>query len=188
MKLHVAMVLGLCTLSLASAQDRFPQLPADQMTDVQKKVVADIVAGPRGSFVGPFVPLLSGPAAQPSQPSQSAIQPRRSACPQLPTTLPTLDELIGVDGVTADNVHQALLARTASARSGHVFTLHAELEGMKLLPVFRRLIGGWHGQGYQLVSMRTLFAQLDLANLPSGRVQSGSVPGRSGSLAVQGPA
>jgi undecaprenyl phosphate-alpha-L-ara4FN deformylase len=59
---------------------------------------------------------------------------------------------------------------------------------MKLLPVFRRLIEGWHAQGYQLVSMRTLFAQLDVAGLPSGRVQSGSVPGRSGSLAVQGPA
>jgi undecaprenyl phosphate-alpha-L-ara4FN deformylase len=123
----------------------------------------------------PFVPLLS---------TQS---PRRSSCPQLPTTLPTLDELIGVDGVTVDNVHQALLARTRSARAGHVFTLHAELEGMKLLPVFRRLIEGWHAQGYQLVSMRTLFAQLDVAGLPSGRVQSGSVPGRSGLLAVQGP-
>jgi peptidoglycan/xylan/chitin deacetylase (PgdA/CDA1 family) len=120
---------------------------------------------------GPFVPLL----------------PQRSACPQLPTTLPTLDELIGVDGVSVDNVHQALLAHTASARSGHVFTLHAELEGMKLLPVFRRLIGGWHAQGYQLVSMRTLFAQLDVASLPGGRVQSGSVPGRSGLLAVQAP-
>jgi 4-carboxymuconolactone decarboxylase len=48
-------------LSLASAQDRFPPMPADQMTDVQKKVVADIVAGPRGSFVGPFVPLLRSP-------------------------------------------------------------------------------------------------------------------------------
>jgi hypothetical protein len=69
-----------------------------------------------------------------------------------------------------------------------VFTLHAELEGMKLLPVFRRLIHGWHGQGYQLVSMRTLYSGLDVASLPPGRVQSGSVPGRSGALAVQGPA
>jgi len=131
---------------------------------------------------GPFVPLLSAPPAERAQP------PIRSTCPQLPTTLPTLDELIGVDGVTVQNVHQSLLARTRSMRSGHVYTLHAELEGMKLLPVLRRLIEGWHAQGYQLVSMRTLFAQLPVASLPSGRVQSGSVPGRSGSLAVQGPA
>jgi undecaprenyl phosphate-alpha-L-ara4FN deformylase len=137
---------------------------------------------------GPFVPLLSAPPSPSAPSAQPPQQPRRSACPQLPTTLPTLDELIGVDGVTADNVHQALLARTSSARPGHVFTLHAELEGMKLLPVFRRLIEGWHAQGYQLVSMRTLFAQLDVASLPAGRVRSGSVPGRSGLLAVQGPA
>jgi len=130
---------------------------------------------------GPFVPLL------PAQPADRSQPPIRSSCPQLPTTLPTLDELIGVDGVTTQNVHQGLLARTRSMRAGHVFTLHAELEGMKLLPVFRRLIEGWHAQGYQLVSMRTLFAQLAVASLPSGRVQSGSVPGRSGSLAVQGP-
>jgi undecaprenyl phosphate-alpha-L-ara4FN deformylase len=127
---------------------------------------------------GPFVPLLPVPS----------LPPRRSACPQLPTTLPTLDELIGVDGLSADNVHQAVLERTRAPRPGHVFTLHAELEGMKLLPVFRRLIHGWHGQGYQLVSMRTLFSGLDVASLPPGRVLAGTVPGRSGALAVQGPA
>jgi undecaprenyl phosphate-alpha-L-ara4FN deformylase len=127
----------------------------------------------------PFVPLLS--------PALPLLQ-RRSSCPQLPTTLPTLDELIGVEGVTADNVHQALLERTRVPRADHVFTLHAELEGMKLLPVFRRLIEGWHAQGYQLVSMRRLFAGLNVASLPTRRVQVGSVPGRGGTLAVQGPA
>jgi undecaprenyl phosphate-alpha-L-ara4FN deformylase len=127
----------------------------------------------------PFVPLLSPAAPQPQ---------RRSGCPQLPTTLPTLDELIGVGGVTADTAHQALLERTRSPRPGHVFTLHAELEGMKLLPVFRRLIEGWHAQGYQLVSMRTLFKALDVDSLPSRRVLMGTVPGRSGTLAVPGPA
>jgi undecaprenyl phosphate-alpha-L-ara4FN deformylase len=126
----------------------------------------------------PFVPLLSPPTPLPQ---------RRSACPQLPTTLPTLDELIGVDGMTADTVHQAVLERTGKLRTGHVFTLHAELEGMKLLPVFRRLMQGWYQQGYQLVSMRTVLAGLDVANLPAGRVRSGSVPGRGGLLAVQGP-
>jgi peptidoglycan/xylan/chitin deacetylase (PgdA/CDA1 family) len=88
---------------------------------------------------------------------------------------------------TRGQAHEALLERTRVPRASQVFTLHAELEGMKLLPVFRRLIHGWHGQGYQLVSMRTLFAGLNVAILPAVRVQSGSVPGRSGTLAVQGP-
>jgi undecaprenyl phosphate-alpha-L-ara4FN deformylase len=65
-------------------------------------------------------------AGAPQRRSRSAaatIAPRRSACPQLPTTLPTLDELIGVGAITADNVHEELLARTSALRTGHVFTL-----------------------------------------------------------------
>jgi peptidoglycan/xylan/chitin deacetylase (PgdA/CDA1 family) len=135
--------------------------------------------------LGPFVPLLPAPA---SLPAAASMPPRRSACPQLPTTLPTLDELIGVGDITVENVHDELLARTSQPCTGHVFTLHAELEGMKLLPVLRRLIRGWHAQGYQLVSMRTLYQQLDIASLPGAPVVSGSVPGRSGLLAVQGAA
>jgi len=161
----------------------------DSALELEQELGFDYASDTRGQ--GPFVPLLvpQAPAPNPAPSSMSAPTPlpaRRSRCPQLPTTLPTLDELIGVDGVTVDDVHQTLLARTASLRRGHVFTLHAELEGMKLLPVLRRLIQGWHAQGYQLVSMRTLFRQLDIGQLPGGRVESGSVPGRSGVLAVQG--
>ena len=66
------------------------------------------------------------------------------ACPQLPTTLPTLDELIGIDGVDISNVAGRLLARTRTIPPlGHVYTLHAELEGMKLLPAFEQLLEGW---------------------------------------------
>jgi peptidoglycan/xylan/chitin deacetylase (PgdA/CDA1 family) len=130
----------------------------------------------------PFVPLL----AERRIAAMVALQgPRRSACPQLPTTLPTLDELIGVDGVSEDNVHEVLLERTRALRAGHVFTLHAELEGMGLRAVFNRLLEGWQRQGYQLVSMRTLLAGLNVEQLPAGRVQSGSVAGRAGTLAVQ---
>jgi peptidoglycan/xylan/chitin deacetylase (PgdA/CDA1 family) len=117
----------------------------------------------------PFVPLLAGV---------------RSRCPQLPTTLPTLDELIGLDGIGPEEVHEALLERTREPRPYQVFTLHAELEGMKLLPVLQRLLRGWQAQGYQLVSMRTMLAGLDVAQLPAVAIRAGTVPGRSGLLAV----
>lgn len=108
--------------------------------------------------------------------------------PQLPTTLPTLDELIGLDGLTGDNVDRHLLELTAHAVAPQVYTLHAELEGMRLLETFDRLLAGWTQQGFQLVSGRTLFESLDPAHLPRHNVIMGEIPGRSGRLALQGPA
>jgi undecaprenyl phosphate-alpha-L-ara4FN deformylase len=122
----------------------------------------------RGS--APFVPLLGG---------------RRGKVPQLPTTLPTLDELIGLDGATAANVHARLLERTQAVAAPQVFTLHAELEGMKLLPVLERLLQGWRAQGHRLVSLGALCATLDVAALPAAAIVAGAVPGRSGTLACQ---
>ena len=114
----------------------------------------------------PFVPLWDGV---------------RIGCPQLPTTLPTLDELIGLS-----NFHEALLEQTATRRGDHVFTAHAELEGGKLLPAFEALLEGWLEQGYELVSLKALYDSLDVAALPRHEVVYGEVPGRSGTLALQG--
>jgi len=109
------------------------------------------------------------------------------ACPQLPTTLPTLDELIGVDNLTTDNVAAHLLSLTETPpETGHVYTLHAELEGMKLAGVFEALLEGWTKQGYELVSMQQYFAALDAENLPRHEFIMGEIPGRSGVLALQG--
>jgi peptidoglycan/xylan/chitin deacetylase (PgdA/CDA1 family) len=117
----------------------------------------------------PFLPLWNGV---------------RIGCAQLPTTLPTLDELIGLDGIDEANVSSFLLKRTESP-GDHVFTAHAELEGARLLPAFDALLAGWKDQGYELVSMRTYFQSLDAANLPRCEVVYGDIPGRSGTLALQ---
>jgi len=109
-------------------------------------------------------------------------------CPQLPTTLPTLDELIGRDGIEAHNVADRLLRLTATAGEvPQVYTLHAELEGMRLAPVFERLLDGWRAQGYELVTTRAIFDSLDLTALPRCEILRAGMPGRSGSLMVQGP-
>ncbi|WP_454726130.1 MULTISPECIES: polysaccharide deacetylase family protein [Cupriavidus] len=103
---------------------------------------------------------------------------------QMPTTLPTLDELIGVDGLTEDNVHEAVLRLSNDGRD-HIFTLHTELEGGKLAPVFNRLLDGWRAQGHELVSMATFYRHLDRAALPTAPVTWGAIEGRSGELIVQ---
>ena len=119
----------------------------------------DYASDTRGTH--PFQPVWNGQAV---------------GCPQVPTTLPTLDELIGLH----DDVVRHLLGLTGER--DHVFTAHAELEGGKLAPFFDRLLAGWKQQGYELVST----SQIPRGALPRHEVVYGEVPGRSGILALQG--
>lgn len=107
------------------------------------------------------------------------------ACPQLPTTLPTLEELINRNGITINNVAEYLLQLTKNPPpEGHVFTLQAEFEGGKWLPVFEQLLDGWKDQGYDIVSLR-LFAQGLPASLPRHEVAMAEIDGSTGVQAVQ---
>lgn len=112
-------------------------------------------------------------------PFQPAWHGALTGCPQIPTTLPTLDELIGLH----DDPVQHLLS--LSGKGNHVFTAHAELEGGKLLPLFERLLAGWRAQGYELVCTEAIFRALP-PDIPVCEVVYGEVPGRSGRLALQG--
>lgn len=124
----------------------------------------------RGS--GPFVPILDGEIV---------------ACPQLPTTLPTLDEVIGSDGVTAANAADRLLELSRDPPpTGHVYTLRAEVEGTVFEPVLRALLSGWRALGYELVALRDYAAALDTASLPRSVVETLILPGRSTAVSVQG--
>jgi len=123
-----------------------------------------------------------------TQPFVPVYQAEIIACPQLPTTLPTLDEMIGVNGVTVDNVAQHVLELSRDPlSSGHVYTLHAELEGLKLAPVLERLLEGWRAMGYKLMSLGDYFDSQPYKNLPRHEAAVGEVTGRSGTLALQGP-
>ncbi|CAG9187485.1 MULTISPECIES: polysaccharide deacetylase family protein [Cupriavidus] len=123
-----------------------------------------------GRGTAPYIPTVGGVACRHVQ---------------MPTTLPTLDEMIGVDGLTEDNVHEAVLRLTEATVGDHVFTLHTELEGGKLAPVFRRLLQGWRAQGHELVSMATYYRHIDRDTLPTLPVTWGSIEGRSGELIIQ---
>ena len=108
-------------------------------------------------------------------------------CIQLPTTLPTLDELLGrsVKGklLDASNIAAHILKLTEQPRD-HIFTLHAELEGQKLAPIFEQLLVGWRTQGYALVSMADYYEKVKAGPLPTHPVRWAELPGRSGELIV----
>ncbi len=109
---------------------------------------------------------------------------------QLPTTLPTFDEILGVEGLDASEVVQKLLVRTDPIANkdevpDQVFTLHAELEGQKLNAAFENLLKGWRAQGHTLISLADYYAGLNLDALPTSPISWGAVAGRSGELIVQ---
>ena len=123
----------------------------------------------------PFWPLVGG---------------ARSSCPQLPTTLPTFDELLGRDGIEESGLAEAvyqLSERNAPAAAGRlqVFTLHAELEGMLLINAFESLLTKWQAAGAQLSRMAGIHESAIQDTLPDQTVIMGEVPGRSGLLAIQ---
>jgi undecaprenyl phosphate-alpha-L-ara4FN deformylase len=110
----------------------------------------------------------------------------RSSCPQLPTTLPTFDELVGRDGIDERNIAEAVFRLSRSSESGlHVFTLHAELEGMLLLDAFESLLRQWLAAGVTLTQMAFIRDAAILRPMPEQTVIQGEVPGRSGTLALQ---
>lgn len=116
-------------------------------------------------------------------PYRISVEGRTLKHVQMPTTLPTLDELIGQDGIDEGNVARHLLSLTGSGRD-QVYTLHAELEGGLLAPVFDELLAGWRAQGHELVTMQGLHRHIDAATLPVRAMAWGSLPGRSGELIV----
>jgi undecaprenyl phosphate-alpha-L-ara4FN deformylase len=115
------------------------------------------------------------------------LQGVRSSCPQIPTTLPTLDEVIGLEGCTEDNAHEYIYAESRYVvPQGHVYTLHAELEGMRLLSTMEKLLVMWGAASGGVGPLGDVYKSLDLAGLPHHQVGWGQVPGRSGYLAMQG--
>lgn len=138
--------------------------------ELEREFALDYASDSRGR--GPFWPTMAGVEGH---------------CVQLPTTLPTCDELIGVDGRDAQAAAEEILrlSRTGSSDT-HVFTLHAELEGQKLLPQFEFLLRGWREAGMQLTSMHDYHRSLDRGAIPRHELKWGEVAGRSGQLAVQG--
>jgi undecaprenyl phosphate-alpha-L-ara4FN deformylase len=122
-----------------------------------------------------------------SGPHRFQVAGRTLNCIQLPTTLPTLDEMLGrtIDGdvITLSNIAAKIL-RTTEVPRDHVFTLHAELEGQKLAPIFEQLLNGWKTQGYEFGSMADYYQKVKAQALPVRPIAWGELPGRSGEVIV----
>ncbi|MDD5555799.1 MAG: polysaccharide deacetylase family protein [bacterium] len=119
----------------------------------------------------PFLPVMDG---------------YRAAHLQVPTTLPTLDELLG-SGACRDAGDLLRYYAGAIGRPGtHVLTVHAEAEGMGWAGWFEALLDDLASRGVRLATMREI-AEEALAvpdRIPRREIRMAEIPGRAGPVAV----
>ncbi|MBY0282054.1 MAG: 4-deoxy-4-formamido-L-arabinose-phosphoundecaprenol deformylase [Alphaproteobacteria bacterium] len=106
---------------------------------------------------------------------------------QIPTTLPTLDELIGRPEYPFETLHDHYLSLIQPDKL-NVLTIHSELEGMAYLEWFEAFLKKCLESGIIIVPLQQLAIEAlsDKANIPSLPLIQGSVDGRSGTLAMHG--
>ena len=111
------------------------------------------------------------------------------ACPRLPTTLPALDELLSLEsGLTQEQAADRIIQLSEAIPGDHIFTLRAELEGIKFGSALERLLSAWKNKKYSLVALRDIHSTLNTKMLPRHVVQFADIPGRSGQRMTQGRA
>ena len=114
------------------------------------------------------------------------LQGMRSAIPEIPTTLPTVDELLRRPGVSIDNVHEYLYAESQHVLpAGHVFAATAEQEGLGRLALMEKMLVMWRGQDGSVRALGDVLKEIDRATLPHHRIGWGTVEGADGYMAMQ---
>jgi undecaprenyl phosphate-alpha-L-ara4FN deformylase len=122
-----------------------------------------------------------------SVPYRSAIDGETFATPEIPTTLPTMDEVLGPELSDRDAIVRFYLDRM-SPHSLNVHTIHAETEGMSQIEIFVALVRALQEHGARFVRLREAAATLDRTSLPVCEVMRTTLPGRAGWISAQGPA
>ena len=105
---------------------------------------------------------------------------------EIPSTVPTFDELLGRPEYPEDKIVPHYLSLLREDRP-NVFTIHAEIEGMGLRTLFRALLKACRDRGVQFIRLDELAREL-LANraaIPVCDQRMAEIDGRSGLVAVQ---
>ncbi len=134
--------------------------------------------------------LLYGSDTRGPHPFFPRIGPVTYETLQIPTTLPTLDELLGRPEYPMEKIvaHYRELLLEAPDGYVHVHTIHAELEGQRYLHLFKELLVAAQSAGVEFASLEQVASGLlrDRAAIPVCEVLAREIDGRSGTLAVQG--
>jgi len=102
---------------------------------------------------------------------------------QIPTTWPTVDEIGGENGISAETVNDYYLSRLSAGLNVH--TIRAEIEGGSLSPVFRELLHKLVATGVRFITLAEA-AKEHGPSAPVCTIEMGEIPGRAGFVAIQG--
>ncbi len=119
-------------------------------------------------------------------PFRCRIGRRTFDVPEIPTTLPTMDELMGLPGLRDNAALLGHYLARFSAERLNVHTIHAEVEGMTQLDSFAALLRGLKARGARFVRLCEVAQRLAGQELPVCRLERGFVTGRAGWVSVQG--
>jgi len=110
---------------------------------------------------------------------------RALATLQVPTTLPTLDELLGLDGRTPDQVNREVwgLIREDAL---NVYALHTEVEGGALAQAFQAFLQGLRDRGVRTRTHADWVPELKAAGPPARSIGRREIPGRAGWVSFAG--
>jgi undecaprenyl phosphate-alpha-L-ara4FN deformylase len=120
---------------------------------------------------GPFYPMVAG---------------RRLRTLQLPTTLPTLDERLGLDGTDGEGF-VSLVCRRIEREAWNVLTFHAEMEGRGFQWVAERILTRLAAQGAPPLPLAGLSERIRTepqGTIPEAEILHRSIRGRAGQVAV----
>ncbi|NIA05358.1 MAG: 4-deoxy-4-formamido-L-arabinose-phosphoundecaprenol deformylase, partial [Proteobacteria bacterium] len=110
------------------------------------------------------------------------VEGRTLSRPQVPTTLPTYDELIGRNGITSRNYNEHLIKLFRPGRL-NVLTIHAEAEGISCLGLFQDFLKKARQRG---ITLAPLMDMLDSSEaIGTSAIVPGRVGGRDGWISSQ---
>ncbi|GFO67026.1 4-deoxy-4-formamido-L-arabinose-phosphoundecapren ol deformylase [Geomonas limicola] len=121
-----------------------------------------------GRGYAPFYPVFDG---------------KRFNTLQIPSTWPTLDEILGANGIDAGNVNDFYLSQMKNGLNVH--TIHAEMEGGVMAESFIDLIERLKNKGARFVTLYEV-ARACRDSAPDAPLSMGEIPGRAGLVAIQG--
>jgi undecaprenyl phosphate-alpha-L-ara4FN deformylase len=105
---------------------------------------------------------------------------------EIPTTLPTLDEVMGREDLPDASAVLEFYLTQFHASQLNVHTVHAETEGMAELESFTTLVRALKARGAKFVRLKEIATRLRAAELPLCEVVRVILPGRAGWVAAQG--